>query len=84
MVITDDFGVTQVLTGEQAQVYLQMQEADDDFVILDAARPKKSYIQMLSPVGKSTKNPTRTVLMAWFHMFEAFSSPGILYATLLA
>ncbi|KAJ6057990.1 hypothetical protein N7499_009087 [Penicillium canescens] len=84
LVITDGFGVTQVLTGAQAQAYLQMQEAEDDSIIPDAARPKKTYVQMLSPVGPPTKNPVRTVLMAWFHMFEAFSSPGILYATLLS
>jgi hypothetical protein len=84
VIVTDDYGVTQVLTGEQAQVYLQMQEAGDGFVIPDAAQPKQTYIQMLSLSGKPTSNPTQTVLMAWFHMFEAFSSPGILYATLLS
>ncbi|OQD83145.1 hypothetical protein PENANT_c018G10539 [Penicillium antarcticum] len=84
LVITDEFGVTQALTGAQANAYLQMQEAEDDITIPDAARPKKAYVQMLTPIGPSTKNPVRTVLMAWFHMFEAFSSPGILYATLLA
>jgi hypothetical protein len=84
LVVTDEFGVTQVLSGAQADAYLQMQEAEQDSIIPDAARPKKTYVQMLNPTGSTTKNPVRTVLMAWFHMFEAFSSPGILYATLLA
>ncbi|CAI7611307.1 unnamed protein product [Penicillium bialowiezense] len=84
VIITDDFGVTHVLTGTEAQAFMQTQSPQQDLSIADDNLSKKTYVQMLSPVGKSTKNPTRTVLMAWFHMFEAFSSPGILYATLLS
>ena len=83
IIITDDFGVTHVLTGAEAQAFMQMQ-IPEEITIADGNLKKKTYVQMLSPVGKSTKNPTRTVLMAWFHMFEAFSSPGILYATLVS
>ncbi|KAJ5937579.1 hypothetical protein N7454_003921, partial [Penicillium verhagenii] len=84
LIVTDGYGVTRVLVGAEAQAYLELQEADNESSIADTARPKKSYLQMLSPMGSLSKNPGRTVLMAWFHMIEAFSSPGILYATLLA
>ncbi|CAG8062471.1 unnamed protein product [Penicillium salamii] len=84
VIVTDDFGVTRVLTGAEAQAHFQNQWSADDFNVSEAAIPKKTYIQMLKPFGQSVKHPARTVLMAWFHMFEAFSSPGILYATLLS
>ncbi|KAF3384846.1 hypothetical protein F1880_001754 [Penicillium rolfsii] len=83
VVVTDQFGVTQVLTGQQAQEYILALEAEDQ-EIPDEARPKKTYMEMLAPWQKPAKNPMKIVLMAWFHMFEAFSSPGILYATLLS
>ncbi|KAK5790809.1 hypothetical protein VI817_008096 [Penicillium citrinum] len=84
VVVTDQFGVTQVLTGEQAEVYLQALEEADDYVLPDETRLKKTYIQMLKPWGKPSPNPFRVVITSWLHMFEAFGSPGILYATLLA
>ncbi|CAG8251155.1 unnamed protein product [Penicillium salamii] len=84
VIVTDDFGVTRVLTGAEAQAHFQNQWSADDFNVSEVTMPKKTYIQMLKPFGKSVKHPARTVLMAWFHMFEAFSSPGILYATLLS
>ena len=84
VVVTDQFGVTQVLTGDQAQVYLQaVAQTEDDFVP-DEMRLKKTYLQMLMPWGNPASNPLRVVVTSWLHMFEAFSSPGILYATLLA
>ncbi|KAJ5698060.1 hypothetical protein N7462_000065, partial [Penicillium macrosclerotiorum] len=83
VVVTDQFGVTQVLSGSQAQDYMLALEQTDDS-IPDEARPKKTYLQMLVPYDKQAKNPVKIILMAWFHMIEAFSSPGILYATLLS
>lgn len=83
IVVSDQFGVTQVLTGQQAQEYVLALEAEAQ-EIPDEARPKKSYMEMIAPWGKPSKNPVKTIVMAWFHMLEAFSSPGILYATLLS
>ncbi|PYH91315.1 MFS general substrate transporter [Aspergillus ellipticus CBS 707.79] len=83
VVVTDQFGVTQVLSGPQAEEYRRELEADDGSTP-DEAREKHTYWQMLQPWGTPVKNTWTTVLMAWFHMFEAFTSPGILYATLLA
>ncbi|KAJ5109592.1 hypothetical protein N7532_002237, partial [Penicillium argentinense] len=84
VVVTDQFGVTRVLSGEEAQTYLHARETDGDSEIPDVARRKKTYRQMLRPWDKPSEKPFRIVLMAWFRMFEAFSSPGILYATLLS
>lgn len=39
---------------------------------------------MLRPFDKVAESPVQTVLIAWLRMFEAFSSPGILYETLLS
>jgi MFS family permease len=83
VVLTDQFGVTRVLIAAEAQSYLQAANADDNN-IPDETRPKKSYLQMLKLWQKPVQNPIRTVLITWFHMFEAFTSPGILYATLLS
>ncbi|KAJ6104018.1 hypothetical protein N7523_010338 [Penicillium sp. IBT 18751x] len=83
VVVTDQFGVTQVLSGSQAQDYLQALESNDEHIPEDS-RPKKTYLEMLRPYETPAKNPLRVVLMAWFHMVEAFGSPGILYATLLS
>ncbi|KAJ5144555.1 hypothetical protein N7448_001947 [Penicillium atrosanguineum] len=84
MVITDQFGVTQVLSGSQARDHLQVLESNDNEHIPEEPRPKRTYLEMLRPYDKPAKNPLRVVLVAWFHMFEAFGSPGILYATLLS
>ncbi|KAJ5531908.1 hypothetical protein N7494_008460 [Penicillium frequentans] len=84
VVVTDQYGVTHILTAAEAQGYLQSLEADNDMNIPDVARPKKSYPQMLKLWQTPARHPVRTVLMTWLHMFEAFTSPGILYATLLA
>ncbi|KAJ6018288.1 hypothetical protein N7451_001667 [Penicillium sp. IBT 35674x] len=84
VVVTDQFGVTQVFTAAEAQGYLQSLDADDDMNSPDEVRPKKAYPQMLMLWQTPAGNPIQTVLMTWLHMFEAFTSPGILYATLLA
>ena len=84
LVVTDQFGVTRVLSGAEAQYYLQTMEGDDANEIPDSARPKRSYFEMLKPWQKPVGSPIKTVLATWFQMFEAFTSPGILYATLLA
>ncbi|KAJ5288227.1 hypothetical protein N7478_003913 [Penicillium angulare] len=83
VVITDQFGVTRVITGDEAQEYIRALEADGE-EIPDEARPKHTYFQMLKPWQKPVGSSIQTILKTWFHMFEAFTSPGILYATLLA
>ncbi|RHZ64277.1 uncharacterized protein CDV56_105704 [Aspergillus thermomutatus] len=84
VVVTDQFGVTQVLSGEEAETYLAANSTNESEDVAEESRPKKTYLQMLAPISRSAPNPARTVLKSWFHMFEVFSSPGILYATLLS
>ncbi|KAJ5730844.1 uncharacterized protein N7483_005352 [Penicillium malachiteum] len=86
LVVTDQFGVTRVLSGIRAQDYLEMMRTEDELENPNDGQPprKLSYLQMLKPWQKPVKNPVGMVLTTWFQMFEAFSSPGILYATLLA
>ena len=62
LIVTDQFGVTRVISGSQAQEYLQALEADGSD-IPDETRPKKSYFQMLKPWQKPTSSPIKTVLM---------------------
>ncbi|KAJ5096574.1 hypothetical protein N7456_007295 [Penicillium angulare] len=83
VVITDQFGVTRVLTGAEAQEYTRDLGSDNES-FPDEARPKHTYFQMLKPWQRPVGSPIQTILKTWFHMFEAFTSPGILYATLLA
>lgn len=87
IIITDNFGVTQVVSDAEAQSYLGDEPIGDELdgnAISEHLRPKKSYLEMLSPISTVTENALQTVLMTWFHILEAFSSPGILYATLVA
>ncbi|KAI9925831.1 hypothetical protein MW887_005637 [Aspergillus wentii] len=76
--------LAEVLSGEEAQAYLGSEGEHDQDTIPEELWPKRTYAQMLKPWSCPTQSPIKTVLMAWFHMFEAFSSPGILYATLLS
>lgn len=86
VIVTDNFGVTQVVADAEAQSYLGETMGDelDTNAVSEHKRTKKSYFEMLSPISTVTENALKTVLMTWFHILEAFSSPGILYATLVA
>ncbi|KAL4735874.1 major facilitator superfamily domain-containing protein [Aspergillus similis] len=86
VVTTDQFGVTRVLRGEEAEAYIRAQaeaNADSDR-ISDALRPKKTYLESLKPWSGLENTFFRTVMQAWYHMLQALTSPGILYATLLS
>lgn len=86
IIFTDNFGVTQVVSDTEAQSYLGEPIGNelDGNAIPEHLRAKKSYLEMLSPISSVAKNALQTVLMTWLHILEAFSSPGILYATLVA
>ncbi|CRG92014.1 hypothetical protein PISL3812_09068 [Talaromyces islandicus] len=85
VIITDNFGVTQVMSDAEAQSYLAstMRDELDSNAISEHLTTKKSYLEMLSPISTVAGNAFRIVFMTWFHILEAFSSPGILYATLV-
>ncbi len=81
IVITDEFGAIHVLSDEEAQAHYQ----DVDLVTTETALPpKNTYLEMLKPWSGSVPHPLRTILMAWVHMIESFTSPGLLFAVLVA
>ncbi|KAL4864925.1 hypothetical protein BDV12DRAFT_158274 [Aspergillus spectabilis] len=85
MVLTDSFGVTRLLTEHETQEYFENHghpEGDDH--IPEELRPKKTYLQMLVPWSSPTESALRLIPRTTFQIFEAFISPGILYATLVA
>ncbi|PYI19020.1 MFS general substrate transporter [Aspergillus violaceofuscus CBS 115571] len=83
-VITDEYGVTRVLGEEEARAWLAAQGETTAPGAGVHPPAKKSYRQMLSPWPGVSARPVRTVLKTWWQMVESFSSPGVLYATLLA
>ncbi|KAJ5992335.1 MFS general substrate transporter [Penicillium sp. IBT 35674x] len=86
VVVTDNFGVTRVLSGEEAQAYLSSNTAaeNDGDNIPDELRSKKPYREMIKPWSHTGNPPLATVLQTWLHMLQALTSPGIIYATLLS
>lgn len=84
VVVTDQYGVTQVLSGSAAREYMEAMEAEDQSSGSREIHSRHTYLQKLALWRKTADHPVRTILMTWFHMFEAFTSPGILYATLLS
>ncbi|KAL4912254.1 major facilitator superfamily domain-containing protein [Aspergillus aurantiobrunneus] len=85
MVITDQFGVTRVLTEYETREYLEIHgHPGGDGQIPEELRPKKTYLQMLIPWSSPTESPFTLIPRTTLQVFEAFMSPGILYATVLA
>ncbi|KAL4797786.1 major facilitator superfamily domain-containing protein [Aspergillus venezuelensis] len=84
VVVTDQFGVTRVLTESETRDYIEAngQSRTDD--IPDELRPKKTYLQMLIPWSSPRESPLTLIPKTTLQIFEAFLSPGILYATLVA
>lgn len=85
LVITDQFGVTRMLTEYETQEYLDTHgHPGDEHHIPEELRPKKTYLQMLIPWSSPRESPLTLVPRTTLQIFEAFMSPGILYATLVA
>jgi hypothetical protein len=85
LVVTDQFGVTRMLTEHETQEYLETQgHPGRDDHIPEELRPKKTYLQMLIPWSSPTESPWTLIPRTTFQIFEAFISPGILYATLVS
>ncbi|GKZ56644.1 hypothetical protein AnigIFM49718_001911 [Aspergillus niger] len=83
-VVTDQYGVTRVLTAPETQEYLASEEGRSYADLAGDTPPKKTYRQMLSAWPRLCPHPLRDVLLTWWQMLETFSSPGIIYATLLS
>ncbi|KAL4953771.1 major facilitator superfamily domain-containing protein [Aspergillus filifer] len=84
MVVTDQFGVTRVLTESETRDYLEANGHSGVDDIPDELRPKKTYLQMLIPWSSPTESPLTLIPRTALQIFGAFLSPGILYATLVA
>ena len=79
LMYTDEFGTTRVLSDAEAQEHLaELEEHEDPSNI-----PRKTYRQLINPWSGTTPNGRR-VVRAYIHMAEAFTSPGLIYALLVA
>lgn len=84
MVFTDEFGVTRVLTEQETREYLESRGVHHNNEVPDELRTKKTYVQMLKPWSAPTDNALTFIPRVFFHIAEAYSSPAILYSTLLS
>ena len=81
LMYTDEFGTTRVVSDAAVQDHLTELEGQQ-FEGPDV--PRKTYRQLISPWSGTTPNGGRVVLRAYIHMAEAFTSPGLVYALLVA
>ncbi|KAL4768216.1 major facilitator superfamily domain-containing protein [Aspergillus nidulans var. acristatus] len=87
MVVTDQFGVTRMLSEDETRQYLETHghpDSRNDGQIPEELRPKKTYVQMLALWSSPTESPLTLIPRTTLQIFSAFLSPGILYATLVA
>ncbi|KAL4931836.1 major facilitator superfamily domain-containing protein [Aspergillus undulatus] len=85
LVMTDQFGVTRILTESETREYLETHgHPEGNETIPEELRTKKTYLQMLIPWSSPTESPVKLIPRTTIQIFEAFLSPGILYATLVA
>ncbi|KAJ5139938.1 MFS general substrate transporter [Penicillium atrosanguineum] len=86
VVFTDEYGVTRVLKGEEAQAYIvanSSAESQGDRIPEEMIH-KKTYLELLKPWSGIKNPPLKTIRDAWWSMLLCLTSPGILYATLLS
>ncbi|KAL4892216.1 major facilitator superfamily domain-containing protein [Aspergillus ambiguus] len=81
-VVTDQFGVTRLLTEQEHSTYLRTNQAHDE--VPDEQRPRNTYLQKLSLCSPPPQDSWKLVPRTWLNILEAFSSPGILYSTILS
>jgi len=81
VVVTDVYGVTHILSDEEAQSRLQEVQVATSSTTVPT---KNTYRQMLKPWSGATPNASRIIFMSWVHMAESFTSPGILFAVLIS
>ena len=81
LMYTDEFGTTRVLSDAEAQEHLAELEGQPEDL---SNIPRKTYRQLINPWSGTTPNGGRVVVRAYIHMAEAFTSPGLVYALLVA
>lgn len=81
VVVTDEYGMTQVVSDDQAQEYLD--HAGTSLTTGGSPETRKhSYLRTLQPWSTPAEHPLRTMLMTWTQMAFSLTSPAILYAVL--
>lgn len=82
VVITNEFGVTEVVPDSQAQDCL-----DDSNNLSNTETgidvPKKSYTQMLKPWSEPRPHPFRLIVTTWMQMAISLTSPALLFVVLM-
>lgn len=82
VIITDEFGVTQTLSGDAAMAHLEQEIARENSN--HGYQRKKSYVQLLKPYSGIAENPIGVIAKCWWNMIRSLMSPGIVYACLLS
>ena len=83
VMFTDEFGTTRVLSGDEAREHNIDSEAHQGHN-LGIDIPRNTYRQLINPWSGTTPNGRRVVVRAYISMVEAFTSPGLVYALLIA
>jgi hypothetical protein len=77
---TDEFGVTRVLTDEQAREYgISANDTSDDTT---SYAPKRSFVQTLNPVSPVSPNGFSLACSVLLKMLSCLSSPAVVWAIL--
>lgn len=82
VVITNEFGVTQVVSDDQAQEHLEDANAELS-PLCDTGTELHSYTRLLKPWSKPRPHPLRLILTTWIHMAISLTSPALLFVILI-
>lgn len=80
IIVTDDFGVTRVISDDEAQEYLEQHGGEAPSEHDDT--PKKTYSQLLMPWSEPHPTPWKMIVTSWAYMAQSMASPAILFAVL--
>ncbi|KAI7683978.1 MFS general substrate transporter [Hortaea werneckii] len=81
VVVTDEFGMSQVVSDDQAQDFLDNARANDA-TAGDSNVRKYAYVRRIRPWSTPVERPFHTMLMTWTQMTVSLTSPAILYVVL--
>lgn len=81
IVITDAYGMTNLIPDDQAQDYLDRVSLSGSLTCISDT-PKHSFTRSIRPWSNTVEHPVRTILMTWTQMAIVLTSPAIMYAVL--
>lgn len=81
VVVTDEYGMTQVVSDDQAQDFLDHADTNDT-TGGDSNAVKYTYARRIRPWSTPVERPFHSMLMTWTQMAVSLTSPAILYAVL--